>query len=250
MAAVANPRRAKVTSAGGPNVPVVTDPRIAVVRNEPDPDHAFHCDALAGHVPGAVEVAYPTGERPDLDAVDAVVLSGSSAGVYEGDEHPWIDDEQALVRELVDRGVPTLGVCFGHQLANAALGGAVGAEEMRAGLVEADLADDPLFDGVGPVVPVAHGDVVTATGDGMELLGSAPYYDAFATRHETAPLWSVQFHPEFTAGIEATLRAQYDWDDGGRSLGDVTAVRVLENFARLVEERPEVAERATDPAGG
>lgn len=224
-------------------------PAIAVVRNEVNDDHAFHCDALVSHFEDAVEIDYPAGERPDLDVVDAVVLSGSSAGVYEADERPWIDDQQTLVRKLVDSEVPTLGVCFGHQLANAAQSGTVEADEMRAGLVEADLAADPLFDGVGPVVPVAHGDVVTSTGDGMAQIGSAPYYDAFATRHETAPLWSVQFHPEFTPDLEATLREHYDWDDGGYSHGDVTADRLLENFRDLVAAH-DADERATPGSAG
>lgn len=97
---------------------------VYVVRNEVDPDCEYHCDALAARFPTATEVDFVAGERPPDDA-DAVVLTGSTAGVYETDRHGWIAEQEALVRDLVEREVPTLGVCFGHQVVNAALGGTV-----------------------------------------------------------------------------------------------------------------------------
>ncbi|WP_436346151.1 type 1 glutamine amidotransferase [Natronorubrum sp. FCH18a] len=215
-------------------------PTIVVVRNEVDPDAEYHCDALAGCVPnaapGAREIDYPAGERPDLERADGVVLTGSTAGVYEADERPWIADQQRLVRELIDREIPTLGVCFGHQIANAALGGTVEHVGTTARPVDAGLADDPLFDGVSSVVPVTHGDVVTEVGDDMEIVASADYYPAFATRHRTAPLWTVQFHPEFTADLRDRLVADFDWTDGDRGFEDVNATRVVENFASIVAD--------------
>jgi len=211
-------------------------PRIVVCRNEVDADHEYHCDALAACFPGAAEVDYARGERPALDDVDGVVLTGSTAGVYERDERDWIDDGMALVRELVAREVPTLAVCFGHQLANAALGGTVEAVDTTAGLVRADLADDVLFDGVSPVVPAVHGDKVTRTGDRMRVVGAADYYDAFATRHESAPLWTTQFHPEFTAAHRPRIERAYGWTANGHTFADVNATRVYENFARLAAD--------------
>ncbi|ELY54779.1 type 1 glutamine amidotransferase [Natronolimnohabitans innermongolicus] len=215
-------------------------PTIAVVRNEVDADREFHCDALEGVVSDAAAeirtVDYPSGERLDLEAVDAVVLTGSTAGVYEVDERPWIADQQRLVRELIDREVPTLGVCFGHQLANAALGGTVERVGATCRPVAATLADDPLFEGVSSVVPVAHGDAVTELGDGMTLIASAAYYRAFATRHRVAPLWTVQFHPEFTAALRGRLEADFDWTDGEYGFTETNATRVVENFASIVAD--------------
>lgn len=214
-------------------------PTILVVRNEVDPDHEYHCDALAGRVPNGHEIDYPAGERPDLERADGVVLTGSTAGVYEADERPWIADQQRLVRELIEREIPTLGVCFGHQIANAALGGAVEHVGTTARPIDADLSEDPLFDDVSPVVPVAHGDVVTEPGDEMAVIASADYYHALATRHRRAPLWTVQFHPEFTAALRDRLEADFDWTDGDHGFGDVNATRVVENFASFVADSGE-----------
>ncbi|MDZ5809989.1 type 1 glutamine amidotransferase [Halorubrum sp. AD140] len=209
-------------------------PTIYVVRSEPDPDSEYHCDALASWFPEAIEIDFVAGDRVSLDDADGVVLTGSTAGVYEADEHPWIAEQESLVRELVDRGVPTLGVCFGHQVVNSALGGAVEAVGTTAGLVEAELDDDPIFDGVEQVVVSLHGDVVTELGEGLELIASADHARIFGTRHRTAPLWTVQFHPEIAAEHREELTARFDWDEGAFSFGDVTPGRVFENFLRLV----------------
>ncbi|AXR79524.1 type 1 glutamine amidotransferase [Natrarchaeobaculum sulfurireducens] len=214
----------------------MSEPTLVVVRNEVDPDCTFHCDAISDALPDARTVAYPDGDRPDLEAVDGVVLSGSTAGVYEADDRPWIVEQQALVDELLEREIPTLGICFGHQLVNAALGGTVEPAEETCRPVRVDIADDPLFRGLEPVVPVVHGDVVTEVGDGLEVLASADYYHAFATRHREAPLWTVQFHPELTAAHRDRLAADFDWTEADYGFDDVNARRVLENFVSIVAD--------------
>lgn len=156
--------------------------------------------------------------------------------MYEADRRPWIDRQEALVRALVDREIPTLGVCFGHQVANSAFGGTVEHVGTTAGLVAATFADDPLFDGVAPPVVSLHGDQVTEPGEGMAVVASAEHARVFGTRHRTAPLWTVQFHPELTGDHRETLVENYDWDPGAFSFEDVTAPRVFENFRRLAAE--------------
>lgn len=215
----------------------MAEPTLAVVRNEVDGDYEYHCDALASQFVDPVEIDYPAGDRLNPADVDGVVLSGSTAGVYEAGDRPWIHDQKRLARELVDNGVPTLGVCFGHQVANAALGGTVTAEELTARLVDVEFADDPLFAGVAPVVAATHGDVVTDPGEGMRVLVSTDYYRAFGTRHRAAPLWTVQFHPEFTPAHRDQLAGDFGWTETDLSFAEVNAPRIFENFRALVAER-------------
>jgi GMP synthase (glutamine-hydrolysing) len=204
-----------------------------VVRNEVDPDYEYHCDAIAECLPTAEAVDFVAGERVPLADADGVVLTGSTAGVYEADRRPWIAEQETFVRELVERSIPTLGVCFGHQVVNSALGGTVEHVGTTATLVEATLADDPLFDGVDPVVVSLHGDVVTDPGEDMEVIAAAEHARVFGTRHRTAPLWTVQFHPEIAASHRERLVDDFDWQADERSFGDVTATRIFENFERL-----------------
>lgn len=205
-----------------------------VVRNEVAPDCAYHCDAVATQFDAAAEVDFIAGERVSVDAADGVVLTGSTAAVYEADRRPWIAEQEALVRELVEREIPTLGVCFGHQVANSALGGTVEHAGRTATLVEATLADDPLFAGIDPVVVSLHSDVVTEPGTAMETIATADHARVFGTRHQTAPLWTVQFHPEITATHRENLVDDFGWQSGEFSFADVTAGGIFENFKTLV----------------
>ena len=206
-----------------------------VVRSEPDPEHTYHCDALASWFPEATTVDFAHGERVPLDRAAGVVLTGSTAGVYEADDRPWIADQAALVRALVERSIPTLGVCFGHQVVNAALGGTVEPIGTTAALVEADLGTDPLFEGVSPVVVSLHGDAVTEVGEGLSAVASADHAPVFGTRHRSAPVWTVQFHPEIGADHRALLADRFAWDERDHTFADVTRGRVFENFRRLVD---------------
>ncbi len=205
-----------------------------VIRNEVDPNCEYHCDALASWFPTAEEVNFVVGERVPLDKADGIVLTGSTAAVYESESHPWIAEQEDLVCEVIDREIPTLGVCFGHQVVNSALGGTAENVGMTATLVEADLADDPLFDGANSVVVSLHGDAVTEPGNNMQIIASADHARVFGTRHQTAPLWTVQYHPEITDSHRDNLINDFGWQSEQFSFEDVASRPIFENFKTLI----------------
>ncbi|WP_435317709.1 type 1 glutamine amidotransferase [Haloarchaeobius sp. TZWSO28] len=210
------------------------------LENEVDPDARYLGDALRSLLTDYEPYDYVReGGRPDLteyDDIHGVVVGGSTAGVYEADDHPWMHEEAAFVRELVDRGVPVLGVCFGHQLVNEALGGRVEHHGLDHRLVDADLEPDPLLDGVKPTIPAVHGDRVVELGDGMEPIAATDDYPYFAARHRDAPVWTVQYHPEFQRDLLPRITADFGWTETELSWGDVTTERTLRNFERLAAE--------------
>ena len=58
-------------------------------------------------------VSIPAGEPlPDVEGLEAVLITGSSAGVYDGFE--WIAPLEEFVRMAHQSKVPMVGVCFGH----------------------------------------------------------------------------------------------------------------------------------------
>lgn len=202
---------------------------LAVLDTEVQPDYRYLGPEIVHHLPDAdyqVFVDDPT--APELEEVDGIVLSGSTASVYESGHEDWLEPEKELVQRCIETETPLLGICFGHQLVNVALGGTVVGDTRRATFVEMDHDGGDVLDGVEPVVPVLHADLVTELGEGMVRTASTEYNEYFCARHESAPLWTVQFHPEFT---ERVVDRPSDFDPGEYSFEDSTATKVLSNFA-------------------
>jgi len=210
---------------------------ILVLDNEVDPDLRYLGPELVRQLPDAEYHVFPEDrlDRP-VDDLGGVVFSGSTASVHDPDHQSWMTRQSRLLDRCIDAGVPVLGICFGHQLVNHSLGGSVETDTFRGGferLIDVS-ASDELLVGVDPVVPVLHGDVVTEPGDGMEWTASTAYSELFCTRHRSAPVWTVQFHPELTAGIASQLE---EFQPGDHSFAETNADVVLENFAAVVDRR-------------
>ncbi len=59
----------------------------------------------------------------DLNACDGYIITGSQFSAY--DDKPWINKAKQLVSDLHQKQIPTIGICFGHQLVAESLGGKV-----------------------------------------------------------------------------------------------------------------------------
>ena len=94
-------------------------------------------------------VSEPAPPRP-VDEYDAVLIFGGHMNVDEERKHPWLLQEDEVIRGLVERRVPLFGVCLGGQLLAKASGAPVGPlTEVERGFVRVTLsdeaADDPVF---------------------------------------------------------------------------------------------------------
>ncbi|MEK7846897.1 MAG: type 1 glutamine amidotransferase, partial [Nitrospinota bacterium] len=56
---------------------------------------------------------------------DGVVILGGPMNVYEEDKYPFLKDEDRLIKELIKKEIPTLGICLGAQLIAKAAGAKV-----------------------------------------------------------------------------------------------------------------------------
>lgn len=81
---------------------------------------------------------------PPLAAYDFLFVLGGGQDTWQEDEHPWLGEEKEAIREWVlDRAKPYFGVCLGHQLLAAALGGEVAlADEAEVGVFDVTLTGD------------------------------------------------------------------------------------------------------------
>ncbi|SOE01760.1 glutamine amidotransferase-related protein [Caenispirillum bisanense] len=69
---------------------------------------------------------------PAPETVDAVLITGSRCGVYDG--RAWIDVLRDQVNGYVTAGKPVGGVCFGHQIMAEAFGGHVEKSDRGCGV--------------------------------------------------------------------------------------------------------------------
>jgi len=140
---------------------------------------------LLPHHVGAREVAR---RRPK-----GVILSGGPASVY-------ADGAPPLESELLELGIPVLGICYGMQLLARELGGSVEAAEVgefgRSQLTVHQpgrlLAGTPHEQ----TCWMSHRDTVFSAPPGFSALASSTASPVAAFESETRGVYGIQFHPE------------------------------------------------------
>ena len=140
---------------------------------------------LLPHHVGAAEVAR---RKPK-----GLILSGGPASVYS-------DDAPKLDRELLELGIPVLGICYGMQLLALDLGGSVEGAEVgeygrsqltvhQPGVLFKDLpAEQPCW--------MSHRDTVYSAPEGFTALASSTQSPVAAFESVEQGVYGIQFHPE------------------------------------------------------
>ena len=139
---------------------------------------------------------------PDPAGLDAILITGSPAGVY--DDLAWIAPLERFVRTAYDARTAMVGVCFGHQLIAQALGGTVRKSEKGWGIgrhVYDVRPGNGVIDADEIAIACAHQDqVIAPPADATTILHSTFTPHAGILYGNKAAL-SVQPHPEFTAAF-------------------------------------------------
>ena len=131
---------------------------------------------------------------------DRLVLSGSATSV--NDDAPWIDALLGLIRAAVDRKLPLLGVCYGHQMLARALAGRQAVRRASApeiGWATIHLkASSSLTQGLPQSFETFanHHDEVCELPAGADLLASSSLCPVQAFSLSGTPAFGIQFHPE------------------------------------------------------
>lgn len=204
--------------------------RVLAIVHQRDAGPGVFAEAIASA--GGQLDEWTLAEQPEPPAdplgYDAVLVLGGAMNVDEEERYGWIAAEKALLRELLERGVPLLGLCLGGQL----LAVAAGAEPRRASRPEIGW----------------HRVDVTAEGEGDPLLGPlAPAFEAFQWHSYEFPLppgavplatsdvclqacrlgeraWALQFHPEVSAADARHWIEDYEADPDAVRIGVDPAV--------------------------
>ena len=143
---------------------------------------------------------------PPLEEIAGILLTGSHNMVTE--HLGWSECSAIWTKSAVEAGIPTLGVCYGHQLLAYALGGEVdnnphGTQEGTTIIqLTAEGQADPLLGGLGAgfEAQVSHAQSVLKLPPGATCLAYDDW-DANQAFRIGANAWGVQFHPEMDADM-------------------------------------------------
>jgi GMP synthase (glutamine-hydrolysing) len=137
-----------------------------------------------------------------LEAYGAVLVFGGSMHPDQDDLHPWLRDELDWLRQLLERPVPTLGICLGSELLAQAAGASVGRlAKPEIGWSQVALTEVGRVDSIMSVLPErftalqwhSYGHELPA--GAVALAENAASLQAFRLGKTW---WGVQFHPEVT----------------------------------------------------
>ncbi len=157
-------------------------------------------------VPRTISAAEVQERRPV-----GIILSGGPASVYAENAH-------TIDPGILDLGIPVLGICYGHQLIAALLGGSVantGLGEYGKTELTVDTTDCLLFSDLPEAqnVWMSHRDTVSEVPAGFVSTASSPHAPVAAMEDRQRGIFGVQFHPEVAhtdRGMEVLKRFLYD----------------------------------------
>jgi GMP synthase (glutamine-hydrolysing) len=174
---------------------------------------------LLPHHVGAEEVAR---RKPK-----GLILSGGPASVY-ADGAPRLDPQ------LLELGIPVLGICYGMQLLAAKLGGRVeGAEVGEFGRSKLTVHEHGRLLAGLPAEQscwMSHRDTVFAPPPGFTALASSSASPVAAFESQEQAVYGIQFHPE-------VVHTPYGQDVLKRFLSDVCGCDMAWSPASIVEDQ-------------
>jgi GMP synthase (glutamine-hydrolysing) len=145
----------------------------------------------------------------DLHACDGYIITGSQFSAY--DDIPWIHKAKTLIADLYQAKVPTIGICFGHQLIAESLGGKVEKAVDKGwgvGLQKWEIKNKSEWMGDNAStnfsLRASHQDQVVKMPNGSTLYASSDFCPiaGFQTGNH---FLSMQGHPEFSKEYTSAL---------------------------------------------
>lgn len=178
------------------------------VPNELVDEHGPYLDMfsklLDGHGFSFTNYAVVDNQFPSsVNEMDGWLITGSRHGAYEDLE--WIPTLEVFIREAYEANIPTIGICFGHQIMAQALGGKV---EKYSGGWNVGHTDYDLEGEDGKSLLAMHQDQVTEIPEEATVIASNEFC-AYAGLAYKKNALSFQPHPEFTPEFtESLIRAR------------------------------------------
>jgi GMP synthase-like glutamine amidotransferase len=154
---------------------------------------SYHLPALFG---------FASLEAVDLASLSGVIVMGSAASA--NDRLPWQDRLEGWLREAWSARVPTLGICYGHQMIARMFGASVGyafpGRAKARGFRRVRLIDPPAWAGPPRAVElcVSHREAVLECPSELRVIAASDEVAVDGFAHRELPIFGLQPHPEAT----------------------------------------------------
>lgn len=169
---------------------------------------------------------------PKPDECTGVVILGGPMNVYEEDRYPFLREEDLFIKEVIQRGKATLGVCLGAQLIAKALGAKVTKAPVKEiGWFDVSLTEagsrDPLFSSLPKTFSVFqwHGDTFDLPSAG-KLMATSNLIPHQAFRYGEN-VYGLQFHLEVTEEMIREWMKTYEEEFDGSKIPLLPKVNIL-----------------------
>jgi len=150
----------------------------------------------------------------DMLSVRGIVIFGSASSVH--DRLPWQQPFEDWLRPHLENKIPTLGICYGHQMLGYMFGGEVGYifpdQKKYSCIRNVEVTKLPWLEaGKGPLV-ASHNEMISKVPPGFVIIASSPECSTDGMAHAKLPIWSFQTHPEATKEFLITHNIESEFD--------------------------------------
>jgi GMP synthase (glutamine-hydrolysing) len=164
--------------------------KILVINNHGQYNHRIYRSLHYLKIPSELVPNTATIEEIEEKNPLGLILGGGPSIERSGNSMSYV--------EVLD--IPILGICLGHQIIAKAYGGEIGAAGIESyALIKINiLNENEILKGFGESANVwaSHKDEVTKSPKNFEILASSSICGIEAMKHETKPIYGIQFHPE------------------------------------------------------
>jgi len=136
----------------------------------------------------------------EKDGIQGLIILGSASSVNE--RTPWQLDVEKWVSSVLSNRIPTLGLCYGHQMIAHMFGAKVGYitpdHAKLCGFRKISLSRNSLWGDrtLSGSLVVSHNEEVKTCPSEFECVGTSPEIRIEALNHRTLPIWTFQSHAE------------------------------------------------------
>jgi GMP synthase-like glutamine amidotransferase len=137
---------------------------------------------------------------PDLkNGYTHLLLTGSEASILEREN--WVYEEVEVIQEAVEKRLPILGSCYGHQLLALAIAGPSHLRRCippEVGWIPIQIKEDSELLGKKrrAFSFSVHFDEVVNLDDSFLVIASSKHCEIQAFQFKKRPVWGIQIHPE------------------------------------------------------